>query len=156
MKIILLLFISAFVLPCGAQQNISEIENRDNPQLYNFSGYSGKVELTDRYTLNYFMHLSFDEKDIKVLWKRAEVVDKETKDTVDVDMNNLKCALICNPPVVYAGVFDVKYQDQQYIVQFHYDIRTYVNKKEGSLESLEKCSNVADLDPEVLRRFPMK
>ncbi|UKK53725.1 hypothetical protein [Prevotella sp. E2-28] len=153
MRKIILILLSIIMTSCATQQIL---KGNEKPQLNNFSFHSGHLELTSRYSLKYRMDLSFDTKEIHVLWNTAEVIDKETNDTVNVKMENVRCALISNPPTIYAGVFEFSHQGQHYIVHFLQDFRTYVNKKKGTLESTEKLYNTADLDPEIFERFPMK
>ena len=96
---------------------------------------------------------NFDTENIKVLWKKAVVIDKQSNDSVNVDMKDLKCKLISNPPIVFAGTFDVHHQNQHYIIHFLQDMRTYINKKNGGMKVMQECHNVADLDSNLLYKF---
>ena len=109
--------------------------------------------MTSRYVLDYDMNLYFPKNKIQSCYSRAKIIDKVEHDTVEVKMENLKCAIINNPPVIFAGVFEITHQDQHYIVHFLCDDRTIMNKKKGKMEYTVKCYNVEDLEPEILKRY---
>ena len=118
-----------------------------------FSNFNGSVDLTEQYNLKYYISSNIDAEKMTVTWKDAKVINKQTNDTVKVEVENLKCNVLCDNPVAYAGIFEVHYQNQHYIVQFLYDIRTYLNVKKHEIKAIEKCYNVADLDPKMLEKL---
>ena len=142
-----------YVVSCGTKHAAVDVLKPSDPSLYSFCGLHENIELSDRYTLNYNMDLNFDTENIKVLWKKAVVIDKQSNDSVNVDMKDLRCKLISNPPIVFAGTFDVHHQNQHYIIHFLQDMRTYINKKNGGMKVMQECHNVADLDSNLLYKF---
>lgn len=153
MKKIIIFLLPLLFFSCGTKKAVVDQSMLKYPGYATYSGYSGNLDLNDRYKLFYLIDLSFDTKNIKAEWSKAYVVDKQTNDSVVVNMEHLRCALISNPPSIYAGVFDIKHQNQSYIVHFLFDPRTYINKTKGELKSTEKCYNVEDLDPDMLKKF---
>jgi hypothetical protein len=149
MKKILLFFLSALFVSCGTKQVLT----KNGTQVANCCSYGTEVDLTSRYVLDYDMNLYFPDNKIQSCYSRAKIIDKVEHDTVEVKMENLKCAIINNPPVIFAGVFEITHQDQHYIVHFLCDDRTIMNKKKGKMEYTVKCYNVEDLEPEILKRY---
>ena len=86
-------------------------------------------------------------------FKDAKVIDRQTNDTVNVEMENLKCALLSNSPIIYASVFEVTHIDQHYILHVLFDDRTIFNKKKVEFKATEKCYYVADLDPKRIEQY---
>ena len=62
-----------------------------------------------------------------------------SKDTTAVEIRHLRCNVLSNPPLIYAGVFDIVYKERTYIVHFLYDIRTYLNKSKHKFQSTQGC-----------------
>ena len=137
-----------YVVSCGTKHAVT-----DYTQKFNTCAAGGHIELNDRYTLDYYLNLRFENNDMEVMWKNAEVIDKQNKDTTKVEMKNLKCVLISDSPVIYASVFNFNHLDQRYIVHVLFDYRTILNKKTQEVKATEKCYNVADLDPKRIEQY---
>ena len=156
MKKVFLFFMIAFplmLLSCGTKQGMIVADKERNQKDFNFSNYGSSIDITEQYKLDYHFSSTFAPNKMNVMWKQADVIDKRTNDTVRVEMENFRYNVICNNPLIYAGAFEIKHLNQYYIIQFLYDFRTYLNKKKNELKPLEKCYNVADLDPKMLEKF---
>ena len=136
------------VVSCGTKHAVT-----DYTQKLNFCAAGGTIDLNERYSLNYYLNLNLDSHKVTVKFKDAKVIDRQTNDTVNVEMENLKCALLSNRPIIYASVFEVTHIDQHYILHVLFDDRTIFNKKKVEFKATEKCYNVADLDPKRIEQY---
>jgi hypothetical protein len=153
MKKIYLLVIVIFFISCGTKNVTVGNTNGDANTELNFCASGGTIDLNERYSLNYYLNLNLDSHKVTVKFKDAKVIDRQTNDTVNVEMENLKCALLSNRPIIYASVFEVTHIDQHYILHVLFDDRTIFNKKKVEFKATEKCYNVADLDPKRIEQY---
>ena len=57
--------------------------------------------------------------------------------TTAVEIRHLRCNVLSNSPLIYAGVFDIVYKERTYVVHFLYDIRTQLNKSKNDFQSTQ-------------------
>ena len=101
--------------------------------------YADEVMLSDHEQLKYNVVYQIKDGEMVITRTVADVTDTLSKDTTAVEIRHLRCNVLSNPPLIYAGVFDIVYKERTYIVHFLYDIRTYLNKSKNKFQSTQGC-----------------
>ena len=145
MKQITILIAALCLASCGSKQSLWK-RSYEASKYSNQLNLGGSHELSERHVLNYEMFFRLTEDDMKMVWTKAAVVDKQTHDTTKVEVENLQYHLFSNPKVVCAGLFETEFQSERYIVHFMYDERTYFNAKYKKFQETGGCYKMSELE----------
>ena len=98
-----------------------------------------KEDLSDRYQLFYSLAFHRMNAGMELQRQKVVVIDRQTNDSIDVEMRDLKCCVLSNPPQVYALVFSVEFEGHVYVVHNLSDVRTLFNRKKDKLQKTKGC-----------------
>lgn len=101
--------------------------------------YADEAMLSDHELLKYNVVYHIKDGEMVITRTVADVTDTLSKDTTSVEISHLRCNVLSNPPLIYAGVFDIVYKERTYVVHFLYDIRTYLNKSKHKFQNTQGC-----------------
>ena len=107
------------------------------------AGIEGTFSLDEDHSICYrIKYDGLDVNDMKVLVSNVGIVDLRTNDTTKVEPKHLWYSLIKNPPLTFATVFDVEHNNETYVVQEIFDIRTRYSRKDSKFRHTRSCFKI--------------